>query len=176
MALRARNLLELHHPAAGMLPRSSPRPSRTTPSTSVRVDATDTPGTSATTPDLPLILSRFMGADYRRASSDVSSRAASAATGRVYFSAITSPSLQRDGSRTCLEAVRDDMAKATASRRAKVDPKAKTEGAHQEGKFSIQTGQTDRTTKAKQKAGQVAFQKQDLPGERHPGKAASAPK
>jgi hypothetical protein len=71
------------------------------------------------------------------------------------------------------------MAKATAARRGrttKVDPKAKIEGAHQEGKFSIQTGQTDRKTKAKQKAGQIAFQKQSLPGERHPGKVASAPK
>jgi hypothetical protein len=71
------------------------------------------------------------------------------------------------------------MAKATAARRertTKADPKAKTEGAHQEGRFSIQTGQTDRKTKARQKAGQIAFQKQDLPGERHPGKGASAPK
>jgi hypothetical protein len=71
------------------------------------------------------------------------------------------------------------MAKATAARQGrstKVDPKAKIEGTHQEGKFSIQTGQTDRKTKARQKAGQIAFQKQSLPGERHPGKVASAPK
>jgi len=74
MALRARNLLELHHPAAGVLPRSSPRLSRRTPSTSARIDATDTSGTSATTPALPLTLSRFMKANYCRASLDVSSR------------------------------------------------------------------------------------------------------
>ena len=89
------------------------------------------------------------------------------------------PRRMPERSRTCLGEVRDDMAKATAARRertTKADPKAKTEGAHQEGRFSIQTGQTDRKSKARQKAGQIAFQKQDLPGERHPGKVASAPK
>jgi hypothetical protein len=55
------------------------------------------------------------------------------------------------------------------------DAKAKKEGAHQEGKFSVQTGQTDRKSKAKQKAGQIAFQKQSLPNERHPGKTRVAP-
>jgi len=74
MALGALNLWELHHPAAGVLPRSSPRLSRRTPRTSARIDATDTSGTSATTPDLPLTLSRFMKADYCRANLDVSSR------------------------------------------------------------------------------------------------------
>jgi hypothetical protein len=57
-----------------------------------------------------------------------------------------------------------------------MDPKAKIEGAHQEGRFSIQTGQTDRKTKARRKAGQIAFQKQGLPGERRTGKVASASK
>src|SRR5688572_7016728 len=53
---------------------------------------------------------------------------------------------------------------------AKITAKSKQEGAHQEGRSSVQTGQTDRKTKAKQKAGQKAFQKQSLPTERHPGK------
>ena len=57
----------------------------------------------------------------------------------------------------------------------KTSAKAKKEGAHQEGKFSVQTGQTDRKSKAKQKAGQIAFQKQSLPTERHPGKLRVAP-
>jgi hypothetical protein len=58
---------------------------------------------------------------------------------------------------------------------AKTTAKAKKTGAHQEGKFSVQTGQTDRKAKAKQKAGQIAFQKQSLPTERHPGKLRVAP-
>jgi hypothetical protein len=58
------------------------------------------------------------------------------------------------------------MAKTTTS---------KKDGAHQEGKFSVQTGQTDRKSKVKQKAGQIAFQKQSLPTARHPGKTRVAP-
>ena len=50
-----------------MLPRSSPRLSRRTPSTSARIDTTDTSGVSATTSALPVTLSRFMKADYCRA-------------------------------------------------------------------------------------------------------------
>src|SRR4029453_6899955 len=64
MALCVMNLWELHHPAARVLPRSSPRLSRRTPSTSARIDTTDTSGVSATTPELPPILGRFMKADY----------------------------------------------------------------------------------------------------------------
>src|SRR5688572_23836343 len=64
---------ELHHPAAGVLPRSSPRLSRRTPSTNARIDTTDTSGLSATTSALPVTLSRFMKPDYRRAIRQVSS-------------------------------------------------------------------------------------------------------
>ena len=71
MALGALKLVrKLHHPAAGVLPRSSPTLSRRTPSTSARID---TSGVSATTLDLPVTLSRFIKADYRRALLQVSS-------------------------------------------------------------------------------------------------------
>ena len=74
MALSVLNLWELHHPAARGLPRSSPRLSRTTtPSTSARIDTSDTTGVSATTPELPPILGRFMKAHYSRAILHVSS-------------------------------------------------------------------------------------------------------
>ena len=73
MALSVLNLWELHHPAARVLPRSSPRLSRRTPSTSARIDASDTSGVSATTPELPPILGRFMKAHYSGASLHVSS-------------------------------------------------------------------------------------------------------
>jgi hypothetical protein len=69
MALCVLNLWELHHPAARVLPRSSPRLSRRTPSTSARIDTTDRSGVTAATPELPGILNKFMKPDYGRASS-----------------------------------------------------------------------------------------------------------
>ena len=59
MALCVAELVELHHPAARVLPRSSPRLSRRTPSTSARIDTTDTSGVSAATPGLPPILEQI---------------------------------------------------------------------------------------------------------------------
>ena len=93
MALCVLNLWELHHPAARGLPRSSPRLSRTTPSTSARIDASDTSGVSATTPELPPILGRFMKAHYSRAILHVSS---------------VSPVLGRIGAACWMERVTDD--------------------------------------------------------------------
>jgi len=51
MALCVAELLELHHPVARVLPRSSPRLSRRTLSSSARIDTTDTSGVSAATPE-----------------------------------------------------------------------------------------------------------------------------
>jgi len=73
MALGALNLWELHHPAAGVLPRSSPTLSRRTPSTSARIDTSDL---SAATLHLPMTLNRFMNVDYRGACFQVSSAGA----------------------------------------------------------------------------------------------------
>src|SRR5437867_2390064 len=56
--------------------------------------------------------------------------------------------------------VRSSAMAKTATGRKRVLPKARKEGAQQEGKDAIQAGQVDRKTKARQKAGQIAVEKQ----------------